>query len=265
MKTLFFSSNFLREELLPTTFCAGCGIGIISNCFIRAVEELGYKNFKNFVFCSGIGCSSWISSPYFLADSIHTAHGRSIPVATGIKLSKPNLKVVVFGGDGDLLGIGLNHLLQAARRNLEILVVLINNMTYAMTGGQVSPLTPKDLKSTTTPFGNLEPPFDAVNLLSSAGASYVARWTTSHPFKLKESFKEALNLECFSFIEVLSQCPSLFGRRIGLKEPSELLTFLEEKTKKEMKVGVFKRSERVGLSSLIQRQIREIKNKKDEN
>lgn len=175
----FSIKKYLRPTPLP--FCAGCGAFTVMSAFLGAVNELGYENLDKFVFCSGIGCSSWIPSPYFLADSVHTLHGRSIPVATGIKLVRPDLNVVVFGGDGDIAGIGLSHLIHAARRNLDVLVIMVNNMIYGMTGGQVAP---------TTPYGNFESPLDSARLAFTAGACYVARWTTAHPNELKEAIKK---------------------------------------------------------------------------
>jgi len=196
--------------------------------FLRAVRELGHENLSRFVFCSGIGCSSWIPSPYFMADSVHTLHGRSIPVATGIKLLRPDLNVVVFGGDGDIVGIGLSHFVHAARRNLDILVVMVNNMVYGMTGGQVAPTTPFKAKTTTTPYGNFEHPLDAARLAVTAGACYVARWTTGHPKELKESIKKAIETKGFRFIEAVSQCPTAFGRRVGFKDAGEMLKWFKE-------------------------------------
>jgi len=196
--------------------------------FLRAVRELGHENLSRFVFCSGIGCSSWIPSPYFMADSVHTLHGRSIPVATGIKLLRPDLNVVVFGGDGDIVGIGLSHFVHAARRNLDILVVMVNNMVYGMTGGQVAPTTPFKAKTTTTPYGNFEHPLDAARLAVAAGACYVARWTTGHPKELKESIKKAIETKGFRFIEAVSQCPTAFGRRAGFKDAGEMLKWFKE-------------------------------------
>jgi 2-oxoglutarate ferredoxin oxidoreductase subunit beta len=222
----FSGRKFLRDLTLP--FCPGCGAFTIINVFLKAVHELGYENLSKFVFCSGIGCSSWIPSPYFKADSVHTLHGRSIPVATGIKLLRPNLNVVVFGGDGDILGIGLSHFVHAARRNLDILVIMANNMVYGMTGGQVAPTTPFGAKTTTTPYGSFEQPLDAVELAATAGARYSARWTTAHPKELKESVKRALQMQGFRFIEVVSQCPTAFGRRAGFKNAGEMVKWFKE-------------------------------------
>ncbi|HDM23733.1 2-oxoacid:ferredoxin oxidoreductase subunit beta [archaeon] len=215
-------------EVMPHVFCPGCGAGIVANCFLRAVYELGYEDLSKFAFCSGIGCAAWIPSPFFKADSLHIMHGRSIPAAMGIKLMKPELKVVVFGGDGDIAGIGGNHLLHAARRNLEILVIMVNNMVYGMTGGQVAPTTPFGAYTTTTPYGNIEYPIKAAEVVATAGASYVARWTVYHTRRLINSIKKALNTEGFSFIEVVSTCFTSYGRRMGFKSPAEMIVWLKE-------------------------------------
>ncbi|MFQ5758801.1 MAG: thiamine pyrophosphate-dependent enzyme [Candidatus Bathyarchaeia archaeon] len=226
MTERFSTRNYLRDIKLP--FCPGCGDYTVMNHFLRAVHEVGHKDLRKFVFCSGIGCSSWIPSPYFKADSIHTTHGRSIPVATGVKLVRRDLNVVVFGGDGDLVGIGLSHLIHAARRNLDITVIMVNNMVYGMTGGQVAPTTPLKAKTTTTPYGNFEYPLDATHLVTAAGASYSARWTTVHMNELKEAMKKALRTKGFAFIEAVSQCPTAFGRRVGLKTAADMLRWFKE-------------------------------------
>jgi len=226
MSHAFSSRNYMRDLKLP--FCAGCGLFSLSNIFLQAVHELGHENLGKFCFASGIGCSSWIPSPYFLADSIHTLHGRSIPVATSIKLIHPDLNVVVFGGDGDIVGIGLSHFIHAARRNTDILVIMGNNMVYGMTGGQVAPTTPYKTKTATTPYGSFEYPLDAMRLAAASGAAYSARWTTAHPTELKESIKKALQLEGFRFIEAVTQCPTAYGRRAGFKDIGEMLKHFKE-------------------------------------
>lgn len=203
--------KYLRPKAVPSPFCPGCGNGIIASTFIRAVDKL-YGSFDNFVFVSGIGCAAWIPSPLFYADTIHTLHGRAIPVAMGIKLAKPHLKVVVISGDGDLASIGGNHLLHAARRNLDILVICVNNFNYAMTGAQASATTPLMAVTSTTPYGNPEYPLDLCKLISQTNANYVARWTVYHVFDLEKSFVEALEMKGFRFIEVLSACPTRWGR-----------------------------------------------------
>jgi len=222
----FSARNYMRDLKLP--FCPGCGLYLLSDTFLRAVHELGHRNLDGFCFTSGIGCASWIPSPYYLADSVHTLHGRSIPVATSIKLVRPDLKVVVFGGDGDIVGIGMSHFVHAARRNTDIIVIMGNNMVYGMTGGQVAPTTPFGTTTATTPYGSFEDPIDAVRLAMTAGAAYSARWTTAHPKELKESFKKALQLDGFRFIEVVTQCPVGFGRRSGYGDAGEILKHLRE-------------------------------------
>jgi len=226
MTEAFSIRKYLRDLRLP--FCPGCGIFTVMSTFLRAAHELGHEDLSKFVFCSGIGCSSWISSPYFIADSIHTPHGRSIPVATGIKLLRPDFNVVVFGGDGDIVGIGLSHFIHAARRNLDILVVMVNNMVYGMTGGQVAPTTPFGTKTTTTPYGSFEFPLDAARLAVTAGACYSVRWTTAHSNELEESVKKAIEMQGFRFIEVVSQCPTAFGRRAGFRNAGEMLKWFRE-------------------------------------
>lgn len=224
--TLEFSAKTFLRDLQPP-FCAGCGAFTVSNTFLRAIHEMGHEDLRKFVFCSGIGCSSWIPSPYFKADSLHVTHGRSIPVALGVKLMRPDLNVVVFGGDGDIVGIGLSHLIHAARRNLDITVVMVNNMIYGMTGGHTAPTTPFKTLTTTTPYGSFERPLDASRLVIAAGACYVARWTTMHVSQLKESFKTALSTKGFAFVEVVSQCPTAFGRRVGFKDAGEMLRWFK--------------------------------------
>ena len=222
----FSVRRYLRDAPLP--FCPGCGNVIVMSRFLKAIHELGHKDLSKFVFCSGIGCAAWIPSPHFKADSIHTTHGRSIPVATGVKLVRPESNVVVFGGDGDLLGIGLSHLIHAARRNQDIVVVLVNNMIYGMTGGQVAPTTPLGFRTTTTPYGSFERPLDAARLLAVAGACYVARWTTVHVEQLVEAMKRAITTDGFAFVEVVSQCPTAFGRRVGLKTSLDILRWFKQ-------------------------------------
>jgi len=224
----FSIKKYLRD--LPLPFCPGCGAMTVMSEFLRAVHELGHEDLSKFVFCSGIGCSAWIPSPHFMADSVHTLHGRSIPAATGIKLMKPEVNVVIFGGDGDIVGIGMSHFIHAARRNLDVLVIMVNNMIYGMTGGQVAPTTPFKSKTTTTPYGSFEHPLDAAALAATAGACYVARWTTAQPNELKESIKKALQMKGFRFIEATSQCPTAFGRRAGFKDAGEMLKWFKVNT-----------------------------------
>ncbi len=219
--------KYLREETLPTTFCPGCGSGTILHSYITALSQLDIKP-EDTISVSGIGCSSWIPSPHFKGDTLHTTHGRSVAFATGIKLMKPEKYVNVIAGDGDLAGIGLSHLIHAARRNIGLSVFLVNNYVYGMTGGQFSPTTPKKIKTTTTPYENQESSLPISDIMAISGANYVARWTTYHVKELIESMKESFQTKGFSFIEIVSQCPMNYGKFIGKKQPSELLQLFKD-------------------------------------
>lgn len=225
--------RYVRPGLLPTIFCTGCGGGTVLNCFCRAVDELSLDP-KNMVMVTGIGCSSWIPSPYFLADTLHTTHGRAIAFATGVQIMRPEMKVVVIAGDGDISGIGGNHLIHAARRNVDITVLMVNNGIYGMTGGQVAPTTPDGVKTTTTPHGNVEPPFDVASLVAAAGATFVSRWTTYHVFDLVKSIKEALAHTGFSFVEIVAQCTTSYGKAVGKRTAAD---FLDEYRQRAVRVS----------------------------
>jgi len=232
---------------MPTIFCPGCGGGTILNCYARAIDELGIDT-KDLVSVTGIGCSSWILSPYFKCDTLHTTHGRSIAFATGVKVMKPDMSVVIIAGDGDLSGIGGNHLIHAARRNINLTVFMVNNNIYGMTGGQVAPSTPQGVKTSTTPYGNPEQPFKAAELIAAAGASYVARWTTYHVFQLVKAMKEALQRKGFSFVEIISQCPTNYGKLIGKTLARD---FLEEFKKDSISVKKAKKVTEAELQNKI--------------
>ncbi|MBT3218013.1 MAG: 2-oxoacid:ferredoxin oxidoreductase subunit beta [Proteobacteria bacterium] len=203
--------------MMPTTFCVGCGGGTVLNTFVNAIDEMGIDP-REMVCVTGIGCSSWIPSPYFHCDTLHTTHGRAIAFASGVKVMKPDMKVILIAGDGDLAGIGGNHLIHAARRNIDLSVFLVNNYIYGMTGGQVSPTTPFGLRTTTTPYRNVEHPFKISELVVAAGANYVARWTTYHAFQLMESIQNAISKKGFSFVEIISQCPVSFGKAANQRD-----------------------------------------------
>ena len=222
-------SKYIRKGAQPHTHCSGCGNGIIAQSFLRAVDEVGLPKQK-LVCVAGIGCSGWIPSPFFDIDTLHVTHGRPIAFATGVKLGNPDLEVVVFAGDGDVSAIGGNHLIHAARRNIGIKVICVNNMIYGMTGGEVAPTTPRGMKTTTTPFGNLERPFDLSKLVIAAGGTYVARWTTYHVARLVASMKNALTRNGFAFLEVVSQCPVHYGRRIGITNPVEMMRWFQKQS-----------------------------------
>ncbi len=220
--------KYLRKDRLPNIFCAGCGNGIVMNTFFNGME-MAEINMEDVVLVSGIGCSSRIPG-YVKCDSLHTTHGRPISFATGVKLANPDRNVVVFSGDGDAAAIGGNHLIHGARRNIDLTVICINNSIYGMTGGQISPTSPQGSYGSTAPYGSLENPFDLSKLVTAAGASYVARWTTAHPLQLSSAIKKGLKNKGFSFIEVVSQCPTYFGRKNRMKSPLDMMQWMKEES-----------------------------------
>jgi 2-oxoglutarate ferredoxin oxidoreductase subunit beta len=221
VKNLFYyRDEYVRSQ--PSAFCPGCGGGIILNCFLRAIDDLRIDRNK-ILAVSGIGCTAWIPSPNFKGDTLHTTHGRAIAFATGAKAYNPDLTTFVFTGDGDGAGIGGNHLIHAARRNIDLKVILVNNMSYAMTGGQIAPTTLHGETTVTSPYGNPEFPFDITQLVKVAGASYVAKWSTYHVIELTNAIKEMIKHKGFSFIEVLSQCPTQQRRIFNLRGPLDSL------------------------------------------
>ena len=211
--------HHLRPEVKATPFCPGCGHGILLGLILRTIDALDW-DISDMLFVSGIGCAAWIPSPNYKADTLHTLHGRAVAFATGAKLANPALKVLVVSGDGDLTSIGGNHLIHAARRGIDLTVLCANNQIYGMTGGQVAPTTPKGAKSATTVDGNPYPPFDLCRLVKAAGASFVARGSVLQPYQLMEQIGKALQKPAFSFVEVLSPCPTQFGRRNRLDTPA---------------------------------------------
>jgi 2-oxoglutarate ferredoxin oxidoreductase subunit beta len=220
---------FLRSERIPHIWCPGCGIGTTVNCFARALLD-SKLHLDRVAVVSGIGCTGRVAG-YVHLDSFHTTHGRAIPFATGLKLANPSLEVVVYSGDGDLSAIGGNHLIHAARRNIDIKVICVNNLIYAMTGGQTAPTTPATAITTTAPFGAYEPSFNLPALAESAGASYVARWTTYHVRQLTKSMTEVMSRRGFCFIEVISPCPTLYQRRNKMGDGLDAMKFYKEVSK----------------------------------
>jgi len=222
------AQKYLRQEALPLIFCPGCGDGIVLNCFIRAIDALGIRDDLGLV--SGIGCSSWIPV-YIDVDVVHCLHGRAVPLAEGLKMARPDKHVVVFSGDGDCFGIGGNHIIHAARRNIDITVIMINNYIYGMTGGQRAPTTPFEAITKTSPLGNDERPFDILSMMTGAGATYYARWTTAHPVQLEKAFECAITHKGLSFVEVMSPCPTQAGRTIfGIRSAVELMAWYKNNT-----------------------------------
>jgi 2-oxoglutarate ferredoxin oxidoreductase subunit beta len=214
--------DYLRStKVFPHIWCPGCGIGVLLGALIRAIDSDGYGK-DDIVLISGIGCSGRLPT-YVDFNTLHTTHGRALTFATGIKLANPSLKVIAVMGDGDATAIGGNHFIHSARRNVGITSIVINNHTYGMTGGQFSPTTPFGLKTSSSPYGNLESAFDICGLAREAGATFVARSTVYHARLLEKVIGMALNKEGFSVVEVISNCTTYFGREIGLRSPVDMM------------------------------------------
>lgn len=218
--------QYLRMERLPHIWCATCGIGTILTAYITGLQKSGLDQRKVAV-VSGIGCSGRAAG-YLRLDSFHTTHGRAVPFATGLALSNPELKVTIISGDGDLIAIGGNHLIHAARRNVNLMILCINNFNYAMTGGQAGPTTPVKANASTAPYGCYEYPFNLPFLAESSGAVYVARWTALHIRRLAKSITEALLKPGLSFIEVICPCSTLYARRNRLGTGLDLMKFYHD-------------------------------------
>ncbi|MBR2219647.1 MAG: 2-oxoacid:ferredoxin oxidoreductase subunit beta, partial [Phascolarctobacterium sp.] len=214
-------NKYFRPGRLPHIWCPGCGNGVITGCIVKAIDKLALEK-DNVAVISGIGCSSRASG-YLDFNTVHSAHGRALPVATGVKLADPSLKVIVVTGDGDATAIGGNHLIHAARRNIDMTVVLFNNNIYGMTGGQYSPLTPQGSKATTAPYETIEPAFDITELAKAAGATFVARGTTFHAQILTDLIAKGIQHKGFSLIEAVSGCPISFGRQNKIGGPADMM------------------------------------------
>lgn len=223
---MFNYDKYLRLNKLPLIWCAGCGDGIVLKSMLRAIDRLGLSN-DEICMVSGIGCSSRLTG-YVDFNTLHTTHGRAIAYATGVKMVKPEMTVIVVTGDGDATAIGGNHYIHAARRNIDITVVLFNNNIYGMTGGQVSPTTPFSFKASTAPFGNVENTFNISGLAEAAGASFVARGTVYDAIKLDRMIEKAIRKKGFSVVEVMTPCPTAFGRRNRLGNGADMIKQLKE-------------------------------------
>lgn len=218
--------KYFREGNLPHIWCPGCSHGIVTRALVKAIDDLNLDK-DNTVIVSGIGCSS--RAPGYLDfNTVHTTHGRAIAFATGIKLSKPHLDVIVITGDGDATAIGGNHLIHAARRNIDLTVVVFNNNIYGMTGGQYSPTTPNQAFGTTAPYGNIDQPFDIVNLAAGAGATYVARGTAYHTNQLINYLKKAIQHKGFSLIDAVCACPTYYGRKNKTGTATQMMSWMKE-------------------------------------
>jgi len=218
--------KYLKTEYMPTVWCPGCGIGSVLQYTIRAIDELGFKP-EDIVWVSGIGCAGRTFT-YVNFDSVHILHGRTPAIATGLKMANPNLKVIIFTGDGDAVGIGGNHFIHAARRNLDVTMIICNNFNFGMTGGQYGPSTPKGSITQTSPYGNPETPMDIASLAVAAGANYVARWTVFHYVQGINSLKKALSKKGFSVVEFLTPCPTNWGRRNNLEDSVKIIKWYQE-------------------------------------
>ncbi|MBI3460262.1 2-oxoacid:ferredoxin oxidoreductase subunit beta [Candidatus Acetothermia bacterium] len=224
------SSNktYLRSGALPSVWCPGCGNGVIVKAFVNAVAALEYEK-DNIVVVGGIGCSG--RTPFILDfNTMHTTHGRALAFATGIKLTRPEPKVVVAMGDGDSVSIGGNHFIHACRRNIDLTAIIFNNSIYGQTGGQLAPTTPQGKRSTTSLQGNIEPAFDPSQLALGAGASFVARTTVYDFNELNSILQKALAHKGFSVVEVITPCPTYFGRMNDLRDPYEMLQYIKDTT-----------------------------------
>jgi len=248
--------KYVREGGLPHFFCAGCGAAQVLTYFLNAADEIKL-DFNKLVAIGGVGCTARIPV-YLKAEVLHGIHGRTLPWATGIKLHNPELKVVIFAGDGDGVAIGGNHLIHAARRNLDVTMIVVNNLNFAMTGGQMSPTTLIDLNTTTTPYDNPEEPFDICKIAIAAGATFVSRWNTYRSLRATKAIKKALQHKGFALVEIVSQCPVNFGRRsIGTGDPAKGVKWIEDRSvtiQKAQKLLEEEQSKKFILGEFVEKQ-----------
>lgn len=227
--TIPYEYKYLRaKKRFPHVWCPGCGIGIVMGSIIRAVDAMGWEK-DDIVMVSGIGCTSRMPV-YVDFNTLHATHGRGLAFGTGVKLANPDLNVMAVMGDGDSLAIGGNHIIHAARRNIDITAIIVNNNNYGMTGGQFSPTTPPGAKTSTTPYGMIEPGFDVCRLMDGAGASFVARGTVYHITELDSMIQKAFRKKGFSVVEVLAPCPTNYGRANRQGGPVEMMKLLRDNT-----------------------------------
>ena len=219
--------KYLRKSALPSIWCPGCGNGTVLSAALRAIDELEIIDRVGLV--SGIGCAGWIPV-YINADVMHTLHGRTLPFATGLKMSDPSRKIIVFSGDGDCLGIGGNHFIHACRRNLDITVIIFNNNIYGMTGGQYSPTTPMEKYASTAPYGNVENPFDLMRLSVNSGATFAARTTIFNYNQAVNLIQKGLSHKGMAVIEMVTNCHTYYGRYNGNPKPTMFLEYFKKNT-----------------------------------
>lgn len=239
--------RLLRMDRIPHIWCPTCGLGTTVTALAAAFDKLK-TDLDKVAVVSGIGCTGRVAG-YMKIDSFHTTHGRSIPFAVGLSLARPDMKVIVFSGDGDLISIGGNHFIHTARRNVNMTVICVNNFIYAMTGGQVAPTTPITAKSSTSPYGCYEHPFNLPLLAASSGATYVARWTALHIRRLTNALAEAVTKPGFSFVEVIAPCSTLYARLNRLGTGLDLMKFYHDNS--EIKHGADPKDVEISYQSKI--------------
>ncbi len=235
-------AKYLRLEKFPLIWCPGCGDGIVLKAILRAVDRIGLDR-NEICMVSGIGCSSRTPG-YVDVNTLHTTHGRALTFATGVKMARPDLTVIVVTGDGDATAIGGNHFIHAARRNIDITVILYNNWIYGMTGGQVSPATPTGDRASTAPFGSIEPNFDIAALAAGAGASFVARETVAKPLMLDKLIEKAIRKKGFSLVEAMTPCPTTYGRLNKAGDAVEMTVYLRDHSVSRAKAETLSGEER---------------------
>jgi 2-oxoglutarate/2-oxoacid ferredoxin oxidoreductase subunit beta len=241
--------DYLRHnKKFPHVYCAGCGHGIVLGSLIRSVHGLGYSK-DEIVLVAGIGCSGRMAV-YVDFNTVHTTHGRALTFATGIKMANPALKVIVVMGDGDAMSIGGNHLIHAARRNIGLTALVLNNNIYGMTGGQHSPTSPEGTVSATSPFGALEGSFDIVQMAMASGASYVARGTVLHATMLDGLITDALQKPGFNLVEILTPCHTQYGRKNKFKTVVDMFQWYKKNTAKLERYQKMTDEEKQGLTPI---------------
>jgi 2-oxoglutarate ferredoxin oxidoreductase subunit beta len=238
-----------KNKEFPTIWCSGCGIGIVMGALIRAIDHLGLKN-DDVALVAGIGCTARM--PIYLDfNTLHTTHGRALAFATGLKIARPDMKVIAIMGDGDALAIGGNHFIHTARRNIGITAIIVNNAVYGMTGGQYSPTTPLHGRATTAPYGNIEPPFPVSDLAIAAGACYVARSTVYHALELDKFISEAIAKDGFSVVEAVSYCHTTYGRLNKLGTAADMLRALKDNSISQTAYGKLSPEEQAQNTKIV--------------
>lgn len=221
--------EYLRHhKRFPHVWCAGCGLGIVMGSILRSVQKLEL-NQDDVAVISGIGCTGRMPV-YMDFNTMHTTHGRALAFATGLKLARPDMEILVIMGDGDALAIGGNHFIHAARRNIDMTAIVVNNHIYGMTGGQSSPTTPLSARSATAPFGHIEQPFPICDLAIAAGAAFVARSTVYHVTQLDKMIEQGMRKRGFAVVEAVSYCHTTFGRLNDLKSPVQMMRQLKDQS-----------------------------------